>query len=60
MKSSARDKWGRPLNYRYPGTHHLPYDLWTFGADGKDGGARENADIGNWNDEQLTRKGSKQ
>jgi general secretion pathway protein G len=44
-----QDPWDNPYQYRCPGTHHpTQFDLWSRGADGKDGGEGENADIGNW------------
>jgi general secretion pathway protein G len=46
-KAVPNDPWGRPYNYKFPGDHG-PYDLYTFGADGVEGGDGENADIGNW------------
>jgi general secretion pathway protein G len=42
-----RDPWGREYQYRVPGDNR-PYELWSFGADGKDGGESENADITSW------------
>lgn len=43
------DGWNRELHYRCPGIHNLDkYDLWSYGADGKKGGEKNNADIGNW------------
>ncbi|HEX3044114.1 MAG TPA: type II secretion system major pseudopilin GspG [Bacillota bacterium] len=48
-KSRFADGWGRELNYQCPGTHNPDsYDLWSNGADGKEGGTGKNADIGNW------------
>lgn len=41
------DPWGRPFRYRTPGRQG-PFDLYTLGADGKDGGEGDNADVGNW------------
>ena len=41
------DPWGRPYLYAAPGAHG-EVDVWTFGADGKEGGAGSDADIGNW------------
>lgn len=45
-----KDPWGNPYQYRYPG-QNMPngFDLWTYGADGQDGGESAGADIGNWN-----------
>lgn len=39
------DPWGRPYQYKYPGTHNPDgYDLWSLGAD-----PQSDADnIGNW------------
>ena len=45
----SKDPWGHSYHYVYPGTHGLPYDLYTLGADGQPGGDGVNADIGNWN-----------
>ncbi|QHL90847.1 type II secretion system major pseudopilin GspG [Sphingomonas changnyeongensis] len=47
VKRLPDDPWGRPYLYAAPGTHG-PVDVWTLGADGKEGGEAENADIGNW------------
>jgi general secretion pathway protein G len=41
------DPWERQFLYRVPGEHG-PYDLWSLGADGVDGGSEENADILGW------------
>jgi general secretion pathway protein G len=42
------DPWGRELVYRYPGRYNADFDIFTYGADGAEGGEREDADIGNW------------
>lgn len=41
---SLIDPWGHPYQYRSPGTDG-EYDLFSFGADGKEGGDGANADI---------------
>jgi len=46
---SLKDPWGNDYQYVYPGTHGREYDLYSFGADGQEGGEGEDADIGNWN-----------
>ncbi len=46
---SFKDPWGHDYQYVYPGTHGHEYDLYSFGADGQEGGEGEDADIGNWN-----------
>ncbi|MCK4342708.1 MAG: type II secretion system major pseudopilin GspG [Phycisphaerae bacterium] len=42
------DPWGVELQYRYPGRFNADFDIFTYGADGREGGEDENADIGNW------------
>jgi general secretion pathway protein G len=47
------DPWGRPYLYLYPGERPAAAgqdraDIYTLGADGREGGEGENADIGNW------------
>jgi general secretion pathway protein G len=42
------DPWGNAYLYRYPGDHG-EYDVFTYGADGEEGGEDLNADVGNWN-----------
>lgn len=41
------DPWGNPYQYRTPGRRSA-VDVYSFGADGTEGGEGENADIGNW------------
>lgn len=43
------DPWGNAYRYISPGTTG-PYDLYSLGADGKEGGEGMDADIGNWDD----------
>lgn len=47
IKKLPKDPWGRDYLYASPGTHGA-VDIWTLGADGKDGGEGIDADIGNW------------
>lgn len=44
------DPWGAPYQYLVPGQDKRPFDLFSFGADGREGGEEYNADIGNWPD----------
>jgi general secretion pathway protein G len=49
VKSVPKDPWGHPYVYRVPGQNsHGPYDLYSLGRDGQEGGSGEDADIGNW------------
>ena len=52
IKRVSKDPWGNPYQYLYPGLHGQEFDLYSFGADGQEGGEGPNADIGNWNIEQ--------
>ncbi len=47
VKDLPADPWGREYQYLSPGVHG-DYDLWTYGADGRQGGDGPNADVGNW------------
>jgi general secretion pathway protein G len=42
-----QDPWGRPWRYRAPGEHG-PYDLFSFGADDRPGGTKEDRDLTSW------------
>ncbi len=39
------DPWGNPYEYSVPGPEGLPYLVVCYGADGREGGTGENADI---------------
>lgn len=41
------DPWGRPYQYLAPGVHG-PFDLMSYGADGRPGGSGVDADITSW------------
>jgi general secretion pathway protein G len=41
------DPWNKPYQYAYPGQHG-EFDVFSYGADGQEGGEGVNADIGNW------------
>ncbi len=42
-----KDPWGRDYQYGSPG-QHSDYDLWSWGADGVEGGETDDADINSW------------
>lgn len=44
-----KDPWGNDYQYRYPSSHGLKLDVYSFGSDGAEGGIDDGADIGNWN-----------
>lgn len=47
-KAIPTDPWKHPYQYRSPGENNRPYDLVSYGADGKEQGEGENADIVSW------------
>ncbi len=47
LKRLPEDPWGNAYLYASPGQHGEA-DVWTYGADGKEGGEGINADIGSW------------
>lgn len=46
-KAVDKDPWGGTWVYRSPGSHG-DYDLSSLGADGREGGSGEDADINSW------------
>ena len=42
------DPWGHAYVYKFPGDHGEEPDIITYGADGREGGDGENADIASW------------
>ncbi len=47
IRRLPKDPWGNPYQYRAPGVHGA-IDIFSFGADGREGGEGKDADIGNW------------
>ncbi len=47
-KDVPMDPWGRPYIYKYPGDHGDEPDIMSLGADGKEGGDKEDADVCSW------------
>ncbi|MDM8546358.1 type II secretion system major pseudopilin GspG [Candidatus Venteria ishoeyi] len=47
-QSLPQDPWGNDYQYRKPGRHNNPYDLYSMGPDGQEGGEGENEDIVSW------------
>ena len=46
-KVIRNDPWGHVYQYRSPGEHG-EFDLYSLGADNKEGGEGENQDVGSW------------
>jgi len=49
LDKTPSDPWGNKYIYVYPGVQSRDYDLESFGKDGEDGGAGDNADVESWN-----------
>ena len=47
LRNVPSDAWSNPYQYRYPGQQG-EFDVFSYGADGQEGGEDINADIGNW------------
>lgn len=48
IRRLPEDPWGNPYQYRAPGQDGRAFDVWSFGADGREGGEGNDADLGNW------------
>ena len=48
IKFLPRDPWNKDYLYAFPGENG-PYDIWSLGADGLEGGEGVNADVTSWN-----------
>lgn len=46
-KLVPKDPWGNPYHYAAPGQHGV-FDIYSFGADNRQGGEEENKDIVSW------------
>jgi general secretion pathway protein G len=48
VKRLPEDPWGNPYQYVAPGRDGRAFDIISLGADGREGGEGEDADIGSW------------
>ncbi len=48
IRRLPEDPWGNAYGYRRPSTHGGQFDVFSLGADGKEGGEGNDADLGNW------------
>jgi general secretion pathway protein G len=46
-KQVPKDPWGNPYRYAAPGQHGV-YDIYSYGADNRQGGEDENKDVVSW------------
>jgi len=47
VRRLPNDPWGNPYRYSAPGRQGQPFEVYSFGADGREGGEGPNADISN-------------
>ena len=47
-----KDPWDGEYYYLSPGVHNKDFDLWSYGADGEEGGEGEDRDVANWDTER--------
>jgi general secretion pathway protein G len=45
LRRLDKDPWGNDFVYRVPGRNGRPFDVYSLGADGREGGTGDNADI---------------
>jgi general secretion pathway protein G len=48
IRRLPNDPWGNPYEYARPGRNNEPFEIYSLGADGAEGGEGQDADIGNW------------
>jgi general secretion pathway protein G len=53
IKKLRKDPWGNDYQYAKPGRDGAEIDIFSYGADGKEGGTGVDADVGSWNIDTL-------
>jgi len=48
VRRLPEDPWGNPYQYRLNSAHGGQFDVFSLGADGREGGEGDDADLGNW------------
>ena len=48
VRRLPEDPWGNPYQYRRNSAHGGQFDVFSLGADGREGGEGDDADLGNW------------
>jgi general secretion pathway protein G len=48
IRRLPEDPWGHPYQYRRRSAHNGQFDVYSLGADRKEGGEGNDADLGNW------------
>ena len=49
IKKLRKDPWGNDYQYASPGREETEFEIYSYGADGQEGGSGSDADIGTWN-----------
>ena len=47
-ENSFNDPWNNQYHYQMPGENDRDFDIWSYGADGSEGGKKTNKDIVSW------------
>lgn len=50
-KGKTKDPWDQEYQYRQPGLDGREFDIWSYGADEKEGGEGNDADVVSWVEE---------
>lgn len=53
VKKLRKDPWGNDYQYAKPGREGAEIEIFSYGADGQEGGTGSDADIGSWNIDTL-------
>jgi general secretion pathway protein G len=48
IKRLPKDPWGNPYRYAAPGRDGRDFEIYSYGADGREGGEDQDADIASW------------
>ncbi|CAM2007120.1 type II secretion system major pseudopilin GspG [Acanthopleuribacter pedis] len=51
-KGALKDPWGNDYQYRTPGDEGRDFEIWSLGADGKEGGEGDASDIKGWKEDE--------
>ena len=52
LPKEPKDPWGNKYEYLIPGNDSRPFDVWSLGRDGQEGGEGPDADITSWEEEE--------
>lgn len=52
LPREPKDPWGNRYEYLVPGNDSRPFDVWSYGRDGQEGGDGADADITSWEEDE--------